>query len=437
MSRFRGEDKIKGEEGIAIPLLEMIMCLSDAMDLVSTVVNGHHKRVAYIASSIAAELGMFEEEQRHLIIAGALHDVGAFSLQDRLDALNFEVEDFSESLGLSKHAELGYRLIKHFKPFDKIAPFVRYHHVYWQNGAGSEFENEEIPLGSHILHLADRIDVLINSEKEILSQTNRINKLIEENKGNQFKPELVEAYLNLSNKESFWFDIISPATTRILAKRSKGSSISLNIAELGDLAKLFSQVIDFRSRFTASHSSGVAASAQALSKEIGLSELARKKMKIAGHLHDLGKLAVPTEILEKEGKVTNKEFNLIKKHVYYTYHTLDRVKGLEEINKWASFHHERLDGTGYPFHHWKEDLPLGSRIMAVADVFTAITEDRPYRKGMDKDKALEVLQNMAQNSALDSNVVTVLADNYERINIIRQTAQKEEIKEYERFWQEG
>ena len=129
-NKFKGQGKMKKKKDIDVSLMDMIMSLSDAMDLVSTVVNGHHKRVAYIASSIAEELGMSKEEQRHLSIAGALHDVGAFSLQERLNALNFEITDFSESLGLSKHAELGYRLINHFKPLDKITPNVRYHHVY-------------------------------------------------------------------------------------------------------------------------------------------------------------------------------------------------------------------------------------------------------------------------------------------------------------------
>ncbi|WP_245526701.1 HD domain-containing phosphohydrolase [Acetohalobium arabaticum] len=434
--RLDGQDDMKEKKDIDVSLFDMIMSLSDAMDLISTVVNGHHKRVAYIASSIAEELEMSKEEQRHLVIAGALHDVGAFSLQERLDALNFEVTDFLESLGLSKHAEVGYRLINHFQPFDKIASLIRYHHVYWQEGAGAEFQSERIPLGSHILHLSDRIDVSINMKEEVLSQTDRINKRIKENTGNQFKPELVEVYLNLSDKESFWFDIISPVTMEILAEEFSGINISLSIDELGDLAELFSQIIDFRSRFTASHSSGVAATAQALGGQIGLSKIDRKKIKIAGYLHDLGKLAVPTEILEKEEKLTDEEFNIIKKHVYHTYHTLKGVSGLEEINTWAAFHHERLDGNGYPFHHQKEELSLGSRIMAVADVFTAITENRPYREGMDKDRALEVLQDMVQDSALDSDVVTVLADNYEEINIIRQTAQREETEEYKRFLQE-
>ncbi|MCM8763776.1 MAG: HD domain-containing protein [Candidatus Omnitrophica bacterium] len=210
-------------------------------------------------------------------------------------------------------------------------------------------------------------------------------------------------------------------------------AIELDMTGLINLAKLFYRIIDFRSRFTATHSIGVAMTAKALSKLIGFSERECQMMEIAGYLHDLGKLEIPAEILEKPAKLTEDEFNIIKSHTYYTYSILKTISDLDLINDWPSFHHERLDGKGYPFHHKSRDLSIGSRIMAVADVFTAISEERPYRKGMSSDKALQVLQQMAQDSALDAHVVSTLAIHFNQANSIRITVQASASKEYHEF----
>jgi HD-GYP domain-containing protein (c-di-GMP phosphodiesterase class II) len=154
-------------------------------------------------------------------------------------------------------------------------------------------------------------------------------------------------------------------------------------------------------------------------------------MLIAGYLHDLGKLAVPSEILEKPSRLEAKEFNVMRHHTYYTYRLLETIPLLQVLNKWASFHHERLDGSGYPFHLTSKEIPRGSQVMAVADVFTAITEDRPYRPGMTRKDAVKVLDSMAQNSALNKEIVAMLKANYEEINAVRKNAQASASTEYE------
>ncbi|MBC7320713.1 HD domain-containing protein, partial [bacterium] len=108
-------------------------------------------------------------------------------------------------------------------------------------------------------------------------------------------------------------------------------------------------------------------------------------------------------------------FNLMRYHVYYTYRILENIEGLETINIWGAFHHERLDGSGYPFGLKAKDLPLGSRIMQVADVFTALTEDRPYRKGLNPHDALTHIKNLARENKLDKNVFSALEANVDLI----------------------
>jgi HD-GYP domain-containing protein (c-di-GMP phosphodiesterase class II) len=410
-----------------IPLFDLIMCLSGATDLVSISVANHHKQVAYIAFSMGQELGLPIEEQNDLLLAGSLHDIGALSLKERLNLLQFDVEN------PHRHAELGYLLLKGFEPFLSVATLVRFHHVHWNEGAGFEFKGERVSIGSHILHLSDRIDVLINKQEEVLSQIGKISERVKEQSGKMFIPSLVDAYISLSAREYFWLDMVQPSIDRILFRRVQLPTIIIDMDGLLDLTKLFSHVIDFRSRFTATHSSGVSASAEALARLTGLSKRECVMMRIAGYLHDLGKLAIPTEILEKPAKLTENEFNIIKTHPFHTFRILETIKDLDDITAWGSLHHERLDGKGYPFHYKGDDLPIGSQIMAVADIFTALTEDRPYRKGLPGDRVLQILQGMANGSALNSDVVSLLANNYDEINSIRISAQEEAFKWYQEF----
>lgn len=407
-----------------VSLLELATSLSNAADLVSPAVVNHHKRVAYISLRLGIELGLSTENINDLAIAGALHDIGALSLKERLDALHFEVED------PYSHAEKGFYLLNLFKPFSKIAEYVRFHHIAWSQGEGAWFQEHKVPLESHILHLADRVAVLINPRKEILSQVTDICSLIEKQAGKMFNPEVVDALKSLSDKECFWLDCISDSISTISSNLLKFKSVELNLDGILDLANLFSVIVDFRCRFTANHSSGVAACAERLASLAGFSESDCKMMRVAGYLHDLGKLAVPVEILNKPSKLTKEEFQIIKSHTYYTYRILEPIKGFEVINSWASFHHECLDGSGYPFHLSDSDLDSGSRIMAVADVFTALTEDRPYRSGMNKADVLKIFRQMIDKKAVDSRVVSLLELNYEDVNFCRLAAQEVLREEY-------
>ncbi len=158
------------------------------------------------------------------------------------------------------------------------------------------------------------------------------------------------------------------------------------------------------------------------------------QIRVAGYLHDVGKLAIPKEIIEKGGKLNEEEFNTLKSHPYHTFRTLENIKGLEVINEWASFHHERLDGSGYPFCLKSKELSLGSRIVSIADVFTAIMEDRPYRPGMAPERALEVLKKDASEKSLDWGLVELLEENFDVLNTMRKDSQVEELKEFQEFY---
>ena len=408
-------------------IFDFLNCLSDILDWISPVLNDHHKQVALISLRIAEVLDLPPINQNDIVCAGILHDIGAISLAERMNSMKFE------STTGQVHAEMGYHLIKIFEPMKKTAELIRFHHVPWENGKGEFYGKDPVLLGSRILFLADHIALLIDRSKGILGQIDAIEELITENSGDLFDPQIVEAFLKLTDKEYFWLDLVSPLIGKQLERSVKLELLYLNCKELLDFASLIRRIIDFRSPFTATHSSGVSATAELLGNLAGLSKHECFELKVAGYLHDLGKLAIPTEILEKPGKLTIDEFNKMRAHTFYTYRVLEQIEDLSQINRFGAFHHERLDGTGYPFKLCQKLMPLGSKVLAVADVFTALTEDRPYRKGMSSDQSLIILEKMGMNNKLDNNIVNLVKNNFDQINKVRIAAQNRSREEYTEF----
>lgn len=412
---------------LKIPCFDLVMCLSRMSDLVNPAVFDHKLQVAYISSRLAREYLLPESTREDLLIAGALHDIGALSLGERLHALRFDVDS------PHAHAEFGYQLLRMFGPLERPAEYVRFHHVYWRNGEGLEHDGLPVPFESHLLHLADRVAVLLGSSSDILVRSADIREKIVAQSGKMFPPDLVEAFQTVAARESFWLDATSRDLDRIVYRLANTARIRLGVEELTRFTDIMRRVIDSRSRFTATHSAGVAAVAGSLAGAIGLSPLECTHMRIAGHLHDLGKLSVPTEILLKPGALTSEEFAEMRKHTYHSDRLLREIPGFATINEWASYHHEKLDGSGYPFHHDADRLSLGSRIMAVADIFTALTEDRPYRSGMEGRAAMKVLENTAQAGKIDAAVVDLLGNRFDTVNAVRVAAQTAARDEFERF----
>lgn len=197
---------------LRIKLLDLIMCLSNAMDFIDPTVVSHHKQVAYVASCIAEEMGLSVSDQKDLLLAGALHDIGAFPLKQREDIIRYEVDCTAE------YSEAGYAILSAFAPLSYLAPIVRYHHEHWDNGKEGRATEMPVPYASHVLHLADCAAALVNKKSEVLRQVPSICRAIRSKSGSMFHPEMVDAFLNLSSKEYFWFEIVSPQSTRLSLK---------------------------------------------------------------------------------------------------------------------------------------------------------------------------------------------------------------------------
>lgn len=405
---------------MSVLLSDLMRCLCRVMDWMNPALVTHQLRVAFIARQLAAEMALSDNEQRLLLLGGMLHDIGTLSMKERLGGAE------PDHISTRSHSELGFLLLRDCRTFAEVAHLIRNHHTPWKG------TSQPLPLGrlSNVLYLAERIDTLVGSDREILGQVGEICTTLRQGAGRFFAAEHVEALESVAGRDFFWFSI-SPDSVKIAVQgdlRALDQTVTMD--EMLEVSRVFSHIIDFRCRHTATHSSGVAGTAEALAAYCGFSEEGCRDMKIAGYLHDLGKLTVPATILNKPGKLNRDEFNIVKQHPFRTYQCLQGIRGLEEITLWAALHHERLGSDGYPFRHEGKTLPLGSRIVAVADVFTALTEDRPYRRGLKQDEAMKILWEMVGEKALDGEVVHSLAMQWQAINQQRLDEQARSASSY-------
>jgi len=174
--------------------------------------------------------------------------------------------------------------------------------------------------------------------------------------------------------------------------------------DIKKFAFCFAEIIDNRSPFTFSHSKGIAILARKSAKYLGYDSETQSKMYIAGLLHDIGKLDVPIEILHKNGPLTKEERFEINKHTYFTKKILEQIDGFEDIVAIAANHHEKIDGTGYPYKIPGHRLSELERVMSICDVYQALTEERPYRPKLPLERVWEIIHHMSENQHLDGDL---------------------------------
>ena len=409
-------------------LHDLLLSFSDAIDLINPTLQDHHKRVAYIAYQIASELGLPIFEQNTIILAGLLHDIGAITLSERLALLEFEV------FNPQQHASLGESLLTSTPILANLAPLIRYHHAAWKISDSIPVQERASFLAGNILHLADRVAVLMRPDRENLSQSHDIRTDIAAARATKFNPEVVKAFDSVAGREHFWLDMTSsPILTSVLRSRLNRIPIPINLEQLLSVSELFGRIVDFRSRFSISHSAVVAVIGKVLGRRMGLSSRESQMLEVAGNLHELGMLSVPVELLDEQREFTSEDMDIVKKHSLYTYRILDAIQGLGSIAQWAGLHHERIDGSGYPFHYKAEDLPLCSRIIAVADVYAAMAEDRPQRKALPPGQALHTVIEMAGMDKLDDRVTHTLDKIFDEITPLINEVQTKRRAQYQAF----
>lgn len=390
----------------SIDLNEVVLALSDALDLVGVEVVQHGKRVAYMAVATARAAGIPAEDLSDLALAGLLHDAGISSSRELRSVIGRL--DFEEPSG---HAARGADLLGRFAPFRRLAEIVRRHHESWSTPA-STAEDPIVRLLANAIFLADRVDAFLRAEegRDVLLRARSIRRAIAGLAVTRFSPVLVEAFLDVSEPEAFWLTLEPRHLDRHLAESLAVSRPRPAPAEaLLSLAGIFATIVDAKSPFTAQHSEGVARLSSLLGRLAGLPPADCARLEIAGLLHDLGKLGVPDEVLDKPAPLDEGEFALVERHTFETWQILRRVAPLRELASWAAGHHEKVSGHGYPFGLHDDGLPLPARIVAVADVFQALAQRRPYRDSLPQAEILRMLRGMAGSGKLDGGLVELVA----------------------------
>jgi putative nucleotidyltransferase with HDIG domain len=171
-----------------------------------------------------------------------------------------------------------------------------------------------------------------------------------------------------------------------------GVAIAASPERIDSICHAFAEVIDAKSHYTYSHSLGVAGAAVEIAEGLALAPQTITMVRRAALLHDIGKLAVSNAILEKPGKLSDPEWATMKKHPAYTRVILRMISGFEHLAFVAAAHHERLDGLGYPEGLSADQLPLTARIICVADVYQALSEQRPYRDALAQDVVFGIME---------------------------------------------
>jgi HD-GYP domain-containing protein (c-di-GMP phosphodiesterase class II) len=220
-----------------------------------------------------------------------------------------------------------------------------------------------------------------------------MRKMLGERRGRWFEPELADALLAIAAGDPIWLALQNGSAELSLARLAPADvELAADDDRLDRIAETFATIVDAKSPYTARHSHGVAEHAATIGTELGFSTAVLRDLRRGALLHDLGKLGISNTILDKAGKLDDDEFALVKAHPVFTEQILARVPAFAPLAAASAAHHERIDGRGYPHGLQGRELTPYIRVLAVSDVFEALTADRPYRAGMPVDQALEIMR---------------------------------------------
>ncbi|MBX3114084.1 MAG: HD domain-containing protein [Fimbriimonadaceae bacterium] len=410
----------------------ILAALSLALDLVEGQPEGHSIRSCGIAQKIADQLGLSEQQHEDLYYAALLKDSGCSNNSVRIHKVfggdeilvkrGVKFVDWSSPLESVKYGisvtEIGNtlgaklrRVAANIGPPNKVmhevtqarctrgaaiakklgfsnevASAIHGLDEHW-DGKGSPFgvKGTEIPLLARILCIAQTMEVFV-----VAFGVNETYGMLRKRKGKWFDPELVSACESFENDTEFWGNLLSLDHKSIEPKWLDSKALD---ADIDAICEAFAMIIDAKSAFTAEHSTRVAEYAVSLGRHMSLPAEELILLKRAGLMHDIGKLAVSSGILEKPGKLDDQEFAAIKSHPKHSFQILNRISSFEDIAQIASAHHERLDGRGYWQGLSGDQLSLHVRLMTVSDVFDALTANRPYRDAMPLDKVFAIMDS--------------------------------------------
>jgi HD-GYP domain-containing protein (c-di-GMP phosphodiesterase class II) len=268
---------------------------------------------------------------------------------------------------------------------DRTAEAIRALDEHWDgHGQPRWLLGEQIPLLGRILCLAQTVEIF-----HAAGGVEDAYAVAARRSGTWFDPELVKALGVFRRDGAFWASLAEPDLTRW---EPTDQVIAIDDDRLLQIAMAFAAIVDAKSPWTYFHSDRTSLIATNIGAALGLDAEELGDLRRVGLLHDIGKLAVSNRILDKPAELTAAEYERVKEHPLFTRWVLERVGCFEYLAQVAAAHHERLDGSGYPRGLGADDLTLPMRVLAVADVYEALTADRPYRPALTEEEALEVIR---------------------------------------------
>ncbi len=390
-------------------LNELLLSMSYVLDFVEMdvlgVASNHSKRVAYISLAMAKDLGLSAEECFDIVAIAILHDNG-LTEKALKGGSELEPQDKRKFLeGFKEHCTIGEENIKQFPFLTDVQGVLKYHHESYDGRGFFKVKGEEISKMSQIISFADTLDTQFNLKLDFREKKENIDQYMVNKENKWFSTEMIHCFSRVSDKTSFALDLRDEFISRALKRNLVNFDKKLSYEQIREVTSVFSKIIDCKSHFTATHSQGLAEKVEIMADFYNKGRIEKLKLLIAADLHDIGKLTIPNDILDKSGKLTDEEFKTIKTHTYYTRMCLESLNGFEDITEWASNHHEKLNGTGYPYGLDRHKLDFNSRLMGCIDIYQALREDRPYREGLSHKVSINILKDMACEDLVDLKIV--------------------------------
>lgn len=387
---------------------DLIYSISYALDYVErelVSVSGHHsKRVAYLSAAMGRAMDYENASLLNLAACGALHDNALSEYQQQKSHGRSAVTPERFLKNLSLHCEIGERNISQLSFYPTVKGAILYHHERADGLGPLGKTTEETPVFSRLIHIADTIDAQFDLSVMDRDKFEAVRAFIRQETGTLYDPETAEVFLQcFATPERMRLDL-SSLDERLHAELPEVKA-SYDPRELIRLASIFSKIIDYKSPFTSRHSAGVAEKARKMGSFYKWDNDIQAQLYLAGALHDVGKLMVKSDLLEKPSRLTVDEYRAIQNHAYGSYIVLHDIRGLEDVASWSYLHHEKLDGSGYPFGRTGEALSKQARIMACVDIYQALRESRPYKDGLSHSAAMDILTEMAHLGQLDAAIV--------------------------------
>jgi putative nucleotidyltransferase with HDIG domain len=407
---------IQGRSPVAdVALSEILAAMSSALDLSEGQEPGHTVRTCIIGMRMAEELDLSSFDRVALYGALLLKDSGCSGSSHRVaEALSGDspqmpraalpaprtvrsrigsllrraaVRDDISNLSRGQRGE-GIALRLGFSTATGEA--IRGIDEHWDGSGGPDgLVGHEIPLFARIILLAQSVDAFY-SQRGLAAAM----RMARERSGDWFDPSLARIVRSWREDTAWWERLHSGEATAIaLSLEPQQHTRYVDDIGLDEVARAFAEIIDAKSPFTYAHSTNVAKYARGVAYELGFERHDVRVLNRAALLHDVGKLGVSARILDKAGPLTSDERAEMQRHPVYTWEILQRVGAFSNFARMAALHHEKLDGTGYPWGVRGEELDLPARILCVADIYEALTANRPYRAGLGRETALKIIRD--------------------------------------------